>query len=45
MNIAILLRYVDMKKESTWDHRYYIMRDYLQLAKNTGGDDRGYVGI
>ena len=33
MNIATLLRYVDMKREAVWDDRYYIMQDYLLLAE------------
>lgn len=32
MRIATLLRYVDLKKGNTWDHRYYIMDDYRRLA-------------
>lgn len=32
MNVATLLRYVDMKKGDAWDHRYYIMHDYNLFA-------------
>ena len=38
MNIAVLLRYVDLKKEDDkfWNHRYYIMHDYKILADTYG---------
>ena len=38
MNIAVLLRYVDLKKENDrfWNQRYYIMHDYKLLADKYG---------
>ena len=36
MNIATLLRWVDMKKETVWDDRYYICEDYLRMAQKFG---------
>ena len=32
MNVATLLRYVDLKNGDAWDHRYYIMHDYNIFA-------------
>ena len=32
MNIATMLRYVDLKKGDYWDHRYYIMHDFKLFA-------------
>ncbi len=42
MNIATTLRYVDMKHNSVWDHRYYIAEGYLSMAATHG---IGLVGI
>lgn len=33
MNIATLLRYVDLKQGGYWDHRYYIMNDLHLMAQ------------
>jgi len=36
MNIAVVLRYVDMQKGDKWDDRWYIMDDYMRMAKKLG---------
>ena len=36
MNIATLLRWVDLKKETVWDERYYICENYLRMAQQFG---------
>jgi putative glutamine amidotransferase len=36
MNIAAVLRYVDMQRGEVWDDRYYITNDYMLMAKKYG---------
>ena len=36
MNIATLLRWVNMDKNTVWDDRYYICEDYLRMAREFG---------
>lgn len=36
MNIAVVLRYVDMQKGDTWDDRWYIMDDFMRMAQHFG---------
>lgn len=36
MNIATVLRYVDLEKGNVWDNRYYIMQDYNLMAQKHG---------
>lgn len=36
LNIAVVLRYVDMQRNDSWDDRWYIMDDFMNMAKKFG---------
>ena len=36
LNIAVVLRYVDLQKGDSWDDRWYIMDDFMRMGKEFG---------